>query len=153
MTMNDKLAALPHMKVNDLRTKYAEVFNEPTRANNKDWLVKRIAWRMQALNQGGLSERAKQRAAELANEADLRVLAPKDATEPTVWPFQRDGRVPLPGSVITRVYKGQPFAVEVLAEGFGWNGTNYSTLSSVAKAITGQHLNGFTFFGLVKGAE
>jgi hypothetical protein len=41
--------------------------------------------------------------------------------------------------------------VEVLAEGFIWNGDTYPTLTKVAKAITGQHLNGFAFFGLKGG--
>jgi hypothetical protein len=44
---------------------------------NKSWLIKRIAWRLQALAEGDLSERARQRAKELANDADLRLSPPK----------------------------------------------------------------------------
>ena len=90
MTLKQNLDMLPAMAVKDLRLKYAEVFNEPTNAHNKDWLVKRIAWRLQAQNEGGLSERAKQRAKELANEADLRVLAP--ASTPTTLCHNREPR-------------------------------------------------------------
>ena len=151
MTIRDKLAALPAMNVKDLRVRYAEVFGDTPKTHNKDWLVKRISWRMQAQSMGGLSERAKQRAAELANEADLRVLAPATIPMPTTTLDNRDARLPLPGSIITRTYKGQTYQVEVLASGFGWNNTTYSTLSAVAKAITGQHVNGFHFFGLAKG--
>jgi hypothetical protein len=57
-----ELAALPQLGVADLRRRYAEVFGEPTRAGNRTWLVKRIAWRLQAFSQGDLSERARQRA-------------------------------------------------------------------------------------------
>ena len=49
------------------------------KARHKEWLVRRIAWRLQALAEGDLSERARQRAAELANDADLRITAPKPA--------------------------------------------------------------------------
>ena len=56
-----ELAALTHMGVSALRGKYAEVFGEPTRTGNKTWLVRRIAWRLQALAEGDLSERARRR--------------------------------------------------------------------------------------------
>jgi hypothetical protein len=38
--------------------------------------------------------------------------------------------------------------VAVLADGFAWNGKNYSSLSQVAFAITGTRWNGPKFFGL-----
>ena len=71
-----ELAALTHMGVSALRGKYAELFGEPTRTGNKTWLVRRIAWWLQALAQGDLSERARRRAEELARDADLRLTAP-----------------------------------------------------------------------------
>jgi Protein of unknown function (DUF2924) len=152
MDLHQKLASLPHLRVNDLRSMYCEVFGEPTRANNRDWLTKRLAWRLQAQAMGGLSERAMARAKELANEADLRTTPPASyATVPTGG--DRDHRLPAPGAVITRTYKGVEHHIEVLAEGFIWNGTTYDTLTKVAKAITGQHLNGFAFFGLKGGSK
>jgi Protein of unknown function (DUF2924) len=150
MTLKQTIDLLPAMAVKDLRLKYAEVFNEPTNAHNKDWLVKRIAWRMQAQSEGGLSERAKQRAKELANEADLRVLAPSSMSVPGIATENRDQRLPQPGSIITRTYKGHAYSIEVLATGFSWNDTTYKTLTAVAAAITGKHMNGFQFFGLHK---
>src|SRR5262245_61504968 len=65
------------MTVDQLRKKFAEVFGEATNSRHKEWLIKRIAWRMQANLEGGLSERALARAAELANGADVRVTAPR----------------------------------------------------------------------------
>ncbi|MGC3971114.1 MAG: DUF2924 domain-containing protein [Pirellulales bacterium] len=150
MDLQQKLQALPHLRVNDLRTMYSEVFGEPTRANNRDWLTKRLAWRLQAQAMGGLSERALARAKELAREEDLRVTPPTSyATVPTTT--DRDQRLPAPGAIITRHYKGTEHHVEVLADGFIWNGQTYPTLTAVAKAITGSHLNGFAFFGLKGG--
>ena len=60
----------------------------------------------------------------------------------------RDKRLPVPGSVISKVYKGDIINVNVLDKGFEYNGTVYRTLSSVSGAITGQHWNGYLFFGL-----
>ena len=72
-----EVASLGHLSAAELRHKFSELFREPTRSSNRVWLVKRIAWRMQALAEGDLSERARQRAAELANDADLRLSPPR----------------------------------------------------------------------------
>ena len=52
-----ELALLPRLGVADLRSRYAELFGETTRTSNKAWLVKRLAWRLQALAEGDLSHR------------------------------------------------------------------------------------------------
>jgi hypothetical protein len=59
-----------------------------------------------------------------------------------------DVRLPGPGGVLTRLYKGQRLEVTVLARGFAYAGTIYRSLSAVAKAITGSHCSGFLFFRL-----
>ena len=149
-----QIALLGRMTVKQLREKYIEAFGEPTRAGNKVWLARRIAWRLQARAEGGLSERAKKRAAELADDADLRVAPPKETAEAAraVIPFKSDGRLPPPGSVITRPYKGVVLQVKVLGDGFEYAGQRYRSLSAVAKAITGSHCNGYLFFNLTGGA-
>src|SRR3954449_13476427 len=76
-TMNQKLAALEQMGVTQLRAKYLEVFGEPTRTGNKAFLFKKLAWRIQSLAEGGLSERARRRAEELARDADIRTSVPR----------------------------------------------------------------------------
>jgi hypothetical protein len=75
--LTKKLTALREMSPAQLREKYLEVFGEPSRSGNKDFLFKRIAWRLQSLAEGGLSERARQRAAELARDADIRTTLPR----------------------------------------------------------------------------
>jgi hypothetical protein len=155
MNIAKEIAGLPRIGVKALQSKYAEVFGEPTLAKNKAWLVKRIAWRLQALAEGGLSERARQRAAELANDADLRMSPPKvlvaplaERTKTAILRFRGDNRLPPPGTIVTRKYKGETLRVTVLDEGFEFGGERYKSLSAVAKAITGQHCNGFHFFQL-----
>ncbi|MCP4858658.1 MAG: DUF2924 domain-containing protein [Fuerstiella sp.] len=162
LNVGREVTALQRMTVKQLRKRYAEVFGDETRTGNKVWLVKRIAWRLQAMAEGGLSERARQRAAELANEADIRMMPPKakpvatTSTERTVTSavrFARDNRLPLPGTVLTREYKGNTLQVRVLENGFEYEGDVYRSLSAVAKVITGSHTNGFHFFRLRKGGQ
>jgi hypothetical protein len=58
--------------------KYAQVFQQETRSRHREHLFGKIVWRLQALAEGGLTERAYARACEIANEADSRVIAPRD---------------------------------------------------------------------------
>ena len=161
LNVGKEVAALQRITVKELRARYAEVFGEETPANNKGWLVKRIAWRLQSLAEGGLSERARQRAAELANDADVRLSPPKakgtligdERTRMAAIRLKSDDRLPLPGTVITRTYKGETLHVKVLPHGFEFEGEVYKSLSAVAKAITGQHCNGYHFFRLGKEEE
>jgi len=158
MNLAQDIATLPTLSVSQLRQRYAEIFGETTNAAHKGWLVKRIAWRLQALAEGDLSERARQRAAELANDADLRLSPPKPTpTEHPASPSSGpqiptsstpDRRLPQPGGIIYRLYKGQQLQVTVLQSGFAYGGKVFASLSAVAKAITGSHYNGFLFFRL-----
>jgi hypothetical protein len=139
--------------VSELRAKYAQVFGEETRVGNKAWLVKRIIWRLQALAEGDLSERARRRAAELAQDADLR-LSPPRQKQSAPASVQKNGKarapvngyLPLPGTILTRWYKGQTLKVQVLRQGFEYQGQVYKSLSAIAKAITGSHTSGHLFF-------
>ena len=149
----NEVATLQRLSVGQLRQRFAELFGDTTHASNRTWLVKRIAWRMQALAEGDLSERARRRAAELARDADLRLNPPQSKTNTTTPPPQDvrmpasvDHRLPPPGTILTRPYKGQLVQVQVLTEGFAYAGSVYPSLSAVAKAITGGHCNGFWFF-------
>jgi hypothetical protein len=151
-----ELAQMKRMSTLDLRSRYAEVFGESTNANNKAWLVKRISWRLQALAEGDISERARRRAEELACDADIRQNpprsesafrpAPQELTATRSIAFKADERLPPPGTVLTRPYRGETLQVRVLTDGFEFEGESYHSLSAVAKAITGTHTNGFLFF-------
>lgn len=153
-----EVAALGRLTVKDLRAKHVEVFGEATRSGNKDWLRKRIAWRIQANAHGDLSERARRRADELANDADLRTTAPKVTPDSQVAitttasvAFDHDSRLPMAGAILRRPYKGREVVVRVLPRGFEYEGEVYRTLSAVARAVTGTHWNGYHFFNLKPG--
>jgi hypothetical protein len=147
-----EMATLQRLSVGQLRQRFAQLFGEATAASNKTWLTKRLLWRLQTLAEGDLSERARRRAAELARDADLRLNPPRRKTttatppEPLSVPTPVDPRLPPPGTILTRPYKGQQLLVQVLNDGFAYAGTVYASLSAVAKAITGTHTNGYHFF-------
>jgi hypothetical protein len=148
-----------------LREKHLELFGEATACRHRQHLFRRIAWRLQALAEGGLSERALRRAGEIACDADLRIIAPPGfftagsrSIEPVPGDRDRlpqDHRLPLPGTMLTRQWKGQTIAVEVLAEGFRYDNQHYTSLSAIAGAVTGTRWNGLAFFGLTgrKGTD
>jgi hypothetical protein len=161
MDVDAAVASLERMTVNALRDRYAEVFGEPTRSRNKPHLIKRVAWRLQAIREGDLSERARLRAKELANDADLRLKAPANAGKavnedggetltfaaPAGW-RTADARLPMPGTLLKREYKGKAIQVRVLPQGFEFEGQVFQSLTAVAKQITGSHWNGYYFFGI-----
>jgi len=140
-----------------MRQQYREVFGEDTRCRNREHLFRRIAWRLQALAEGDLTERARERAREIARDADLRIIAPRDFFTIEGAPVRTtrkessrpaDGRLPLPGTMLTREWKGRTLLVEVLPDGFGFEHHRYPSLSAVALAATGTRWNGLAFFGL-----
>jgi Protein of unknown function (DUF2924) len=151
-----QLAALPQLSITELRRRYAEAFGEPTPAANKTWLIKRIAWRLQALAEGDLSQRARQRALVLANDADIRLSPPRTPRAQAgpelrpPKPAKNRDRLPPPGTILHRPYKGQVLEVKILEQGCQFEGRIYRSLSAVAKAITGSHCSGLLFFGLAK---
>ncbi|WP_298031865.1 DUF2924 domain-containing protein [uncultured Desulfovibrio sp.] len=149
------IAELAGMKTKALQRRYFEVFGEPCKSGNAAYMRKRIAWRIQSLAEGGLSERARKRASELACEADIRQKAPladvlpKAATQSvSVLSPTRDPRLPKPGTLLTRSFKGRQIVVTVLEDGFSFEGRQYKSLSAIAGEVTGTRWNGFQFFGL-----
>ena len=107
---------------------------------------------------GGPHGQARARAAELANDADLRMLPPRDKpcgsaaalTAVGRLAVQQDDRPLMPGTVLTRPYKDRTVRVLVLDNGFEYEGKVYRSLSAIAKAVTGSHWNGHLFFGVAK---
>jgi len=150
-----QLAALREMTVNELREKFREVYGEPSRSRNKDYLRKKVAWRIQELAEGGLSDRAREKIDQLAAQTPMRwkkrAMAEPQANVPT--DPTRDPRLPAPGTVIIRAHQGVEHAVTVLVDAFEYRGERVASLSKIARAITGTNWNGFLFFGLQRRAQ
>lgn len=169
MTTKQKIAELQRMTTKQLKERYEQLFEEPCRSNNRQHLVKRCAWRIQSLEEGDMTQRMtriKERARELARDVDIRVRPPKDQLASPTKKVRNDGftvtkpmkvkkdeRLPMIGAKIKRKYKGHVYTVEVLPNGFEYDGEAYKSLSAVAHAITGNHWNGYLFFGLSKSKD
>ena len=116
-----EIVALDRMSTGDLAERYEELHGQPCRTRHKAYLIRKVAWRIQANAEGDLSDRARRRAAELADDAEVRVMAPKTMICPpqvgesatvtrsvtTGKGKPTDPRLPAPGSAIVRQYKGR----------------------------------------------
>ena len=145
-TVVEEIEQLRTLKTVALKIRYQQVFGEPSRSLNRQFLFRRIAWRLQALAEGDLCERARRRALELADDADWKVRPSRTFRGFSIDEPRRDHRLPEPGSILTREYKGTSIIVRVLDEGFEWEKRRYPSLSKLAFAVTNTRWNGFTFF-------
>jgi hypothetical protein len=161
--MNDQvhkeIEALRIQKTKALKARYRELFGEEARSSNHAHLFRRIAWRLQALAEGDLSERARERAADLATDVNLRLRPSLQFwqelanAETRSGHGRRDPRLPAIGTTLERKYQDRTIRVKVLKDGFEHDGKQYESLSSIASSVTGTRWNGFSFFGLKKEAE
>ena len=119
-----KAVPLESMNLKTLRSEYNRIYGLETTSANKDYIRKKIEARRAELAQ----ERA-------ARRAEVNV--------------ERDPRPPPVGTVLEREFEGKVHKVTVRETGFEYRRQTYSSLSSVAKAISGVNWNGFGFFKLL----
>jgi len=155
--MREEIVALPGLTVNELREKFGEVLGYATGSRNRQFLIRKLTWAIQARQWGDISPEARAMAHELADFRFLRVRMPKD-TQMAVTEgeggtvvrkaikLSRDPRLPMPGAIITKDYDGKRLEVRVLENGFEYNNQRYRSLSAIAREITGTSWNGFIFF-------
>jgi hypothetical protein len=149
---------LKNIKIPELKKRYRELFGEESKSSNKQFLFRRIAWRLQADAEGDLSERARRRAAEIADDRDLRIRAPRGfAAGPEASPgivnrkqVPKDSRLPRQGTLLTRRLGDRQIVVKVLSDGFEYESRRYRSLSAIAREVTGTRWNGLLFFGLAE---
>ena len=140
---------------------HRELFGSDLPMPNAEHLRRKIVWHVQAQAEGGLPEAARQRALAIARNSQLRVRnggspsrgqavsTAQHAVTTRISPTH-DSRLPMPGSLLVKDFKGQTIVVKVLDAGFEYDGRRFASLSAVAKEITGTKWNGFLFFGLIK---
>lgn len=151
-----EIGRLRKMSVAQLRVRWLELYGEESRSRNKDFLFRRLAWRIQEVAFGGLTDAARSRMVQLAPATFIRSQVPPSltaaglaASSPGPSPL-RDPRLPAPGSIIVREYRGQTLRLNVLDDGFELGGVHYGSLSEAARVVTGQRWNGPLFWGLTK---
>ena len=108
---------------------------------NRDFLIKRLAYRIQELAYGGLSARAEAKLKELIEQEDRRLKGKLPV---------RKGDRPIVGTRLIREWQGVEHTATVLDDGFEYQGRRYKSLSAIARAVTGTRWNGPAFFGLAR---
>ena len=152
--INAKIAALKNKAIPELQKEFEELFDgQKASSDNKIYLIRRIAYRLQDLEYGGLSQKAQNRLKELIELYDPvnnKAIRPKVSveTQARTKTRGRDTRLPIPGTIITKDYRGKKHQVKVLENGFEYEGKVYKHLTAVAEKITGAHWNGYLFFNL-----
>ena len=95
-----------------------------------------LAFELQALAEDGLT-------AALRARLDRIAAGEERKASPTLQP----------GARLLREWNGTTHVVDVLPEGFFWNGAPHRSLSAIARAITGARWSGPRFFGLVRAVD
>ena len=139
-----QMALLQSMSLEQLREKWLDLYGGQPPQYKKQFLVKRLGYRIQELFYGGLSERAKTHLGQVA-KGDL------VATVNRCIPEERKANETiLPGTRLVRIWNDQRYEVTVQTEGYEFDGRTFRSLSAVAREITGTRWNGKVFFGLKK---
>lgn len=153
-TILEQIMALKNASVLELQKKYSELFEgRKVPSNNKVFLWRKIAYRMQELEYGSIPAETQDKIQELITKYDPvnnKSLRPDNASgnQAKKTRLSRDKRLPIPGTVVTKEYKGIILQVKILESGFEYNGKVYKSLTAIAKEVTGAHWNGFLFFQL-----
>ncbi len=151
------IKSLFSLEVGDLRNKYYEVHGYHTNSRNKDFLLKKIAWGIQANFFGDISEDTKKKAYEIADFTRLRVRKNKPRKLTSLVGMydrvvsvnlSRDPRLPMPGALLCKNYNGKLINVKVLEKGFEYEDRIYNSLSAIARKVSGTNWNGYKFFEL-----
>jgi Protein of unknown function (DUF2924) len=135
-TVLARIAALKTRSMPELRDMWRELFDKEPPALGRRYLEDRLAYRVQELHFGGLSDRARRKLGALADQ-----LEPKAAR-------RRDPGRPVAGTRLVREWHGVQHTVEVREHDFEYNGRPYKSLSAIARHITNVRWNGWLFFGL-----
>jgi len=143
--LRQQLEALRNMPASALQDRYLNTHGYATSARNRAWLIRRCFQRAQEVATGlTLSQEARKRIDELAQTQGARAPAPEPEEPP------RDPRLPPVGDVILREHEGRVHEILVLSDGFEYQGRHFTSLSHIAREVTGTNWNGFLWAGLSK---
>lgn len=135
--LTERLHALAGMEVDALREEWTRLYrSRPPTRSSRQLLELGIAWKLQEAALGGPS-RTTQR--QLGGPVDAaKVVAPPRSVELK------------PGARLVREWRGVTHDVLVVDGGFEWRGQRWTSLSMIARKITGTRWSGPRFFGLEK---
>jgi hypothetical protein len=146
-----QIAELQHLPMPALQERWRSLMGSDPPRYNRSFLIRRIAYRVQELAQGGLSQATRAKMNELLDRAGYDEIGALRRGRPPV-PARR-GR-PVAGTRLIREWNGELHEVTAVSGGFEYRGRRYRSLTAITELITGTHWNGPAFFGLrTKRAE
>jgi len=147
----EEIMELKDKSLLELKARYKELYGSETApSSNKVYLWRKIAYKLQEIEHGGLSDQAQGKIEEFIQKYDPvnnKTLRPSNNSDNN-GKLSRDKRLPIPGTIITKEYKGTSLEVKILEKGFEYNNKQYRSLTAIAKEVTSAHWNGYLFFGL-----
>ncbi len=140
-----QLAELERLSHVSLKRRWRDLFGNEPPAYGRQFLRRRLAYRIQERAFGGLSENARTQMEALVPsvESQENQSAPSRAKPGKTKP----GLAP-PGTRLIREFRDKRYEVVVGEKGFEFEGRRYRSLSAIAREITGTQWNGPAFFGL-----
>ncbi|MHB9038944.1 MAG: DUF2924 domain-containing protein [Armatimonadota bacterium] len=139
-----QIADLHNISHPELQSLWTTLYGTNPPAYNRKHLIKRLAYRLQELTYGGLSERAKARMQAILEDSGL----DENAGEPKKRRRRTPSKdMPVAGTRLVREWNGRDYEVICVHGGFEYDGRLYRSLTAIAKAITGTHWSGRAFFG------
>ena len=137
----EALSRLPQLDIRELREEWRRLYKADTSPRlSSELLIRAIVHRMQEVALGGLRPELQRQLRQLRQIA----LEPKQTGAATT----RLRSQLKPGTRLVREWRGRTYEVLVLDDGFSWQGTDYRSLSAIARKITGTAWSGPLFFGL-----
>lgn len=120
----------------------------PPKGLSRRLLEGNAAWLLQAEASGGLTAATRRRLDTLSrsHRSDSDSAVNDGSSNTAVPPAGR--RKLRPGSRLVRQWQGRSHVVEVIEGGFVYEGQRHTSLTSIARTITGTHWSGPRFFGL-----
>lgn len=139
-----KIASLPDLSMSDIKALWKSLFGDATPTHNRQFLERRIAYRLQEIEFRKVDRNTLDR-----NKRRIQALLESGTNKR----LDRDIRL-MPGTVLTREYRGTEHRVMVTANGqYEFEGRIYPSLSRIAKEVTGTAWSGPVFFGLKSSAS
>lgn len=145
-----KFDAIKDTRISQVAALYEELFDERCQSRNRQFLLRRIAWKLQARMEGGLSKKARLRAKAIASTAPIRTTSSDVNSGADLHQRSANSSVDrcdsTPGSLIEGAFQGRSFRVMVMDDGFEFESTRYVRLSDVAMQICGDREQAESFF-------
>jgi hypothetical protein len=136
LTLMRQIMDLQDKRIGELEVLWDKLFTHLPSISSKEYMISKIAYRLQELVYGGIDEVTQRK----IQEATKKIKHPKNSLTSKFNPMA--------GSKIIKEYKGKYIEVLVVNEGFSYAGEVFKSLSAIATKITGTKWNGLKFFNV-----